>query len=196
MLIASRSSPPRIARCTSLALPVLSAPSSPRIQPTRLWDFPPSRRRQESATPTTRNTRGGTTARITRCTESLPSGATLLRWWRGRRHHNNSMRGQRFSHVTQSAWGGLSYLGFWWDVMGPGVVGSVGHLFPRRRGVGVKIGLLAATFSVSRISAGRNLKSSKDFVGLTGFEPATPTPPVWCATKLRHSPLFVDKRKR
>ncbi len=36
----------------------------------------------------------------------------------------------------------------------------------------------------------------KDFVGLTGFEPATPTPPVWCATKLRHSPLFVDKRKR
>ena len=27
------------------------------------------------------------------------------------------------------------------------------------------------------------------FVGLTGFEPATPTPPVWCATKLRHSPI-------
>ena len=26
-------------------------------------------------------------------------------------------------------------------------------------------------------------------VGLTGFEPATPTPPVWCATKLRHSPI-------
>ncbi len=25
-------------------------------------------------------------------------------------------------------------------------------------------------------------------VGLTGFEPATPTPPVWCAAKLRHSP--------
>jgi hypothetical protein len=25
-------------------------------------------------------------------------------------------------------------------------------------------------------------------VGLTGFEPATPSPPVKCATKLRHSP--------
>lgn len=28
-------------------------------------------------------------------------------------------------------------------------------------------------------------------VGLTGFEPATPTPPVWCATKLRHSPFLA-----
>ena len=26
-------------------------------------------------------------------------------------------------------------------------------------------------------------------VGATGFEPATPTPPVWCATKLRYAPL-------
>ena len=25
-------------------------------------------------------------------------------------------------------------------------------------------------------------------VGLTGFEPATPTTPRWCATKLRYSP--------
>ena len=31
--------------------------------------------------------------------------------------------------------------------------------------------------------------AAKNVVGLTGFEPATPTPPVWCATKLRHSPL-------
>src|SRR5699024_5356007 len=28
-------------------------------------------------------------------------------------------------------------------------------------------------------------------VGLTGFEPATPSPPVRCATKLRHSPIAV-----
>src|SRR5690606_31315682 len=25
-------------------------------------------------------------------------------------------------------------------------------------------------------------------VGATGFEPATPTPPVWCATRLRYAP--------
>jgi hypothetical protein len=25
-------------------------------------------------------------------------------------------------------------------------------------------------------------------VGVTGFEPATTTPPVWCATKLRYTP--------
>ena len=28
-------------------------------------------------------------------------------------------------------------------------------------------------------------------VGLAGFEPATPRPPVWCATKLRYSPTPV-----
>ena len=27
-----------------------------------------------------------------------------------------------------------------------------------------------------------------DLVGLAGFEPTTPTPPVWCATRLRYSP--------
>ena len=27
-----------------------------------------------------------------------------------------------------------------------------------------------------------------DLVGTAGFEPATPTPPVWCATKLRYAP--------
>ena len=27
-------------------------------------------------------------------------------------------------------------------------------------------------------------------VGLTGFEPATPTTPRWCATKLRYSPTL------
>lgn len=26
-------------------------------------------------------------------------------------------------------------------------------------------------------------------VGLAGFEPTTPAPPVQCATKLRHSPM-------
>ena len=29
-------------------------------------------------------------------------------------------------------------------------------------------------------------------VGTTGFEPATPTPPVWCATKLRYVPNHED----
>jgi hypothetical protein len=28
-------------------------------------------------------------------------------------------------------------------------------------------------------------------VGQTGFEPATPSPPDWCATKLRHCPMEV-----
>ena len=29
-------------------------------------------------------------------------------------------------------------------------------------------------------------------VGQTGFEPATPSPPDWCATKLRHCPQNAD----
>src|SRR5699024_4360511 len=32
-------------------------------------------------------------------------------------------------------------------------------------------------------------------VGLTGFEPATPSPPVRCATKLRHSPKSPCRRR-
>ena len=33
-------------------------------------------------------------------------------------------------------------------------------------------------------------------VGATGFEPATPSPPCWCATGLRHAPtsIFVSRR--
>ncbi len=27
-------------------------------------------------------------------------------------------------------------------------------------------------------------------VGTAGFEPTTPTPPVWCATWLRYAPTF------
>lgn len=27
-------------------------------------------------------------------------------------------------------------------------------------------------------------------VGVAGLEPATPTPPVWCATRLRYTPLI------
>ena len=27
-----------------------------------------------------------------------------------------------------------------------------------------------------------------DLVGAAGFEPATPRPPVWCATRLRYAP--------
>ncbi len=26
-------------------------------------------------------------------------------------------------------------------------------------------------------------------VGVAGFEPTTPTPPVWCATRLRYTPI-------
>ena len=32
----------------------------------------------------------------------------------------------------------------------------------------------------------------KPLVGMTGFEPATPTPPVWCATRLRYIPKPVE----
>ena len=36
------------------------------------------------------------------------------------------------------------------------------------------------------------LKASSRFkmVGTAGFEPATTTPPVWCATRLRHAPII------
>ena len=33
------------------------------------------------------------------------------------------------------------------------------------------------------------LKCCGKMVGTTGFEPATPTTPRWCATKLRYVPL-------
>lgn len=29
-------------------------------------------------------------------------------------------------------------------------------------------------------------------VGAAGFEPTTPTPPAWCATRLRYAPNKVD----
>ncbi len=32
-------------------------------------------------------------------------------------------------------------------------------------------------------------------VGMTGFEPATPTSRTWCATKLRYIPMFIVKTK-
>ena len=30
-----------------------------------------------------------------------------------------------------------------------------------------------------------------ELVGTAGFEPATTTPPVWCATRLRYAPRFA-----
>ena len=30
-------------------------------------------------------------------------------------------------------------------------------------------------------------------VGMTGLEPATPTPPAWCATRLRYIPTYMKK---
>src|SRR5699024_2925555 len=47
----------------------------------------------------------------------------------------------------------------------------------------------SASACSTRRSPGRTTPT-RTFVGLTGFEPATPAPPVQCATKLRHSPLF------
>ena len=35
-------------------------------------------------------------------------------------------------------------------------------------------------------------REGKPLVGMTGFEPATPTPPVWCATRLRYIPKPVE----
>tara|TARA_Y100000310_G_scaffold270161_1_gene283815 strand:- start:233 stop:445 length:213 start_codon:yes stop_codon:yes gene_type:complete len=32
--------------------------------------------------------------------------------------------------------------------------------------------------------------ASIKLVGVAGFEPATPTPPEWCATKLRYTPYI------
>lgn len=42
-----------------------------------------------------------------------------------------------------------------------------------------------------RKQKGKTVKFSPCHVGLTGFEPATPAPPVQCATKLRHSPQMT-----
>ena len=30
----------------------------------------------------------------------------------------------------------------------------------------------------------------KNLVGVAGFEPTTTTPPVWCATRLRYTPIL------
>lgn len=35
---------------------------------------------------------------------------------------------------------------------------------------------------------GPTLCNIKEMVGAAGFEPTTPTPPVWCATRLRYAP--------
>ena len=32
----------------------------------------------------------------------------------------------------------------------------------------------------------------RNLVGTAGFEPATTTPPVWCATRLRYAPKVAD----
>ena len=32
----------------------------------------------------------------------------------------------------------------------------------------------------------------RSLVGTAGFEPATTTPPVWCATRLRYAPKVAD----
>ena len=36
----------------------------------------------------------------------------------------------------------------------------------------------------------RNVYTENELVGMTGLEPATPTPPVRCATRLRYIPIF------
>src|SRR5215475_16114104 len=44
---------------------------------------------------------------------------------------------------------------------------------------------------------GRSIEPAKflrTLVGATGFEPATPRPPVWCATRLRHAPTLTARR--
>ena len=33
-------------------------------------------------------------------------------------------------------------------------------------------------------------------VGTAGFEPTTPTPPVWCATWLRYAPTEKDQDQK
>ena len=61
-------------------------------------------------------------------------------------------------------------------------------------------------FMASRVVR-RNLSLSKTLrakwnavyvllVGTAGFEPATTTPPAWCATRLRYAPKNLNKKKR
>ena len=38
-------------------------------------------------------------------------------------------------------------------------------------------------------SAYARSQTTKQMVGATGFEPATTTPPAWCATRLRYAPI-------
>ena len=40
---------------------------------------------------------------------------------------------------------------------------------------------------------GETLQAS-EMVGIAGFEPTTPTPPVWCATRLRYIPIQKPRR--
>ena len=54
------------------------------------------------------------------------------------------------------------------------------HSVAYRPGQGLQI--------IDNIIANQVLKRPK-MVGTAGFEPATPTPPVWCATRLRYAPI-------
>ena len=61
------------------------------------------------------------------------------------------------------------------------MVGLTGHLRTCEQ---------SKTLHIVQILSTKNLlvKGGNQMVGLTGFEPATPTTPRWCATKLRYSP--------
>ena len=38
-------------------------------------------------------------------------------------------------------------------------------------------------------------RSAGGLVGAAGFEPATTSPPDWCATRLRHAPTFGESSR-
>ena len=56
--------------------------------------------------------------------------------------------------------------------------------------------LVLSRFSSYRLPRLAQRHHEHSGVGLTGFEPATPAPPVQCATKLRHSPCRLKDPTR
>ncbi len=54
--------------------------------------------------------------------------------------------------------------------------------------MGKRLGRCAILFGPLPVEAQSLNFNLGKLVGTTGFEPATPTPPVWCATRLRYVP--------
>lgn len=60
-----------------------------------------------------------------------------------------------------------------------------------RRAIGSAHADHSPTALLSQASQNNSVLIGKRMVGAAGFEPTTPTPPVWCATRLRYAPTIT-----